>query len=157
MPAPLRELHDKHRFKVEIGLVESAGFQKCSPLKSTIEKVNYFEGGVSIPYKVPGLITYDDVTLERGTSSNRDLIDWHAEVINAAAAGRGTGRPDPLFRRNPTVVQLGRDGSRLRAWNLFGAWPAELTVGEWDNTTSSVVLEMLVLAYDYHRLSRAVT
>jgi len=47
------------------------------------------------------------------------------------------------------VVQLDRDGSELRRWTLYNAWPTKFNAGEWDNEADENVIEQVTLTFDY--------
>lgn len=144
-----RSFHKKFKFIVEIDGVESAGFQKCSELSVEVAKVEYSEGGAVIPDKSPGRLTYSDITLERGATSDYDLWSWFVEVLDATAM---VGSVEPIYKRNLDVVQLDRDGSELRRWRVVGAWPTKFKAGDWDNEADEVVIEVLTLSIDYFSL-----
>src|SRR5512145_3080631 len=105
-----RSFHKKFKFIIEIDGVASAGFQKCSELSVEVAKVEYYEGGSLIPNKSPGRLTFADVTLERGATSDEDLFDWFADVADASS---GLGLIDPDYKRNLDIVQQDRDGQTL--------------------------------------------
>ena len=125
-----RTFHKRFKFIVEIDDIASAGFQKCSELSVEVANVQYYEGGTLIPNKSPGRLTFADVTLERGATSDRDLFDWLTQVADASA---NAGLNEPEFKRNLDIIQQDRDGSTLRRWRLSGAWPVKFVAGEWDN------------------------
>ena len=144
-----RSFHKKFKFVVEIDGVASAGLQKSSELSVEVANVQYFEGGSLIPNKSPGRLTFADVTLERGATSDKDLFDWLSQVAEAAA---NKGLNEPEFKRNLDIVQQDRDGSTLRRWSLTGAWPVKFVAGEWDNEADENVIESVTLTYDYFDL-----
>ncbi len=144
-----RQLHGKFKFVVEIDGFAAAAFQKCSELSVEAEVISYREGGSLIPIKDPGLLTFTDVTLERGASQDQDFPIWALEVANAAAGvPPGVGFVSPAFKRNLSIIQRDRDNSVLLRYDLFDAWPMKYVAGDWDNTTSEVVIETLTLAFD---------
>ena len=144
-----RTFHKKFKFIVEIDGVVSAGFQKCSELSVEVANVQYYEGGSLIPNKSPGRLTFADVTLERGATSDKDLFDWLTQVADAAA---NAGLNEPEFKRNLDIVQQDRDGSTLRRWSLTGAWPVKFVAGDWDNEADENVIESVTLTYDFFEL-----
>ncbi len=146
-----RTFHKKFKFIVEIDGVQSAGFQKCSELSVEVANVQYSEGGALIPNKSPGRLTFADVTLERGATSDRDLFDWLTEVADAAA---NAGKNEPEFKRNLDIVQQDRDGSTLRRWSITGAWPVKFVAGEWDNEADENVIESVTLTFDFFELKQ---
>lgn len=146
-----RTFHKKFKFIVEIDGVVSAGFQKCSELSVEVANVQYYEGGSLIPNKSPGRLTFADVTLERGATSDKDLFDWLTQVADAAA---NVGLNEPEFKRNLDIVQQDRDGSTLRRWSLTGAWPVKFVAGDWDNEADENVIETVTLTYDFFELKQ---
>ncbi len=146
-----RSFHKKFKFVVEIDGVVSAGFQKSSELSVEVANVQYYEGGSLIPNKSPGRLTFADVTLERGATSDKDLFDWMTQVADAAA---NAGLNEPEFKRNLDIVQQDRDGSTLRRWSLTGAWPVKFVAGDWDNEADENVIESVTLTYDFFELKQ---
>lgn len=141
-----RSFHKKFKFVIEIDGFARAGFQKCSEIKVEAKEVTYFEGGALIPNKSPGLLEFSKITLERGATEDLDFYNWFQQVAVASAS---VGEIDNEYKRNMELVQLDRDGSELRRILLTGAWPCSVTLGDWDNTSSEVVIEKCELAYDY--------
>jgi phage tail-like protein len=159
-----RELEPKHQFLVYVdGFMEDmTGFNKCSELSVENAEITYWEGGSTIPWKMPGRQTYTDITLEQGTSSDEDFYNWCLTVSNSAQGRfptRGGGvvlSESGDWRRNATIVQLDRDGvTALKYWEVTNCWPKKLVVSDgWDATTDEVVMQSLTLAMDYFELGR---
>lgn len=144
-----RSFHHKAKFVVECDGFGSASFAKCSELSVEAAAVTHWEGGRRIPFKSPGRLTFADVTLERGATTDRDLYDWMLDVCNAAA---GVGLVDDLYKRNIDIVQMDLDGRTLRRWSIFRAWPVKFVAGDWDNDSDEVVIESLVITFDFFQL-----
>ena len=144
-----RTFHKKFKFVVEIDGIASAGFQKCSELSVEVANIEYYEGGTLIPNKSPGRMKFADVTLERGATQDQDFFIWMTMVANALTS---TGLVEPAFKRNLHVVQQERDGTTIRRWALFNAWPIKYVAGEWDNGADENVIEQLTLTYDFFEL-----
>lgn len=144
-----RKLHERFKFVVETTRFGFAAFQKASELKVDVAKIDYFEGGTLIPIKDPGRLTFSDCTLTRGASDNLDFFNWIKQVANPAAGEGGAGAVSPAFKDNVSLIQRERDNSDIREWTLMGAWPMSYTAGDWDNTVDEVVIEQLVLTYDW--------
>ncbi|MFH0900617.1 MAG: phage tail protein [Pseudomonadota bacterium] len=146
-----RSFHRRWKFVVEIEGIGHSGFQKCSELSVEVASVQYHEGGSLIPNKSPGRLTFSDVTLERGATQDRDLFDWFQDV---AITSSWLGLPDIGYKRNLDIVQQDRDGTTLRRWSLFNAWPVKFVAGEWDNEADENVIESVTLTYDWFELGR---
>lgn len=145
-----RTFHKKFKFVVEIDGFASAGFRKCSELAVEVANVQYYEGGALIPNKSPGRLSFTDVTLERGATSDLDMFRWLSDV---AALASGLGLVEPQFKRNLDIVQQDRDGATLRRWQLTAAWPIKFVAGDWDNESDENVIESLTLTYDFFELA----
>ena len=105
------------RFLVEIDGVVQAGFSDCTGLGSHVEPVEYREGGdPNLVRKLPGKVTYPDITLKWGITNSHELYDWHL------AAVKGT-----VQRKNGSVILQDDTGAEAVRWNFFNAWP-----NKWD-------------------------
>lgn len=142
-----RTFHKKFAFRVEIDGFGSSGFSKCSALEAEIAEIKQYEGGALTPNKSLGRVEYKDVTLERGaTRFDSDMYNWFIQAVNAPA---NTGIAEQLVKRHLDIVQLDRTGIIVGRWSLVNAWPKMFTAGEWDNNTDEVLVEKLVLSFDW--------
>lgn len=141
-----RSFFKKFLFIVEIDEVESSAFQKCSELSMETAVIEQFEGGALTPEKSPGRVKVADVTLDRGATKDLDFWKWAKQVSNIAANG---GAVDDAYKRSAAIVQKDRDGTELRRWNLFDAWPTKFVAGDWDNTADANTIESITLTFKY--------
>ena len=141
-----RSFHDKHRFLIEIPGFCYTGFQKCSELKASVSVREHYEGGTSMAHKGPGKLKVADITLERGATNDLDLYNWFSQVSLMAT---GTGQPEPHFKRDLSIVQLGRSGTPRIRWHVYGAFPIEFVAGDWDSSSDEIVISKITLAVDY--------
>jgi phage tail-like protein len=136
------------------------GFSKCSAIEVEVAEVSYKQGGTLIPHKYPGMLTFTDVTLERGRVANdSSILAWLGRVIDITQLGAypnagilyvPAGTTDPaVFKVDVDVLQRDRDGALLKVTRLNAAWPKKYVEGEWDNEADEVVVETLVIAYDF--------
>ena len=110
------------RFRVEIDGIQQAGFTECSAIGSHLEVVEYREGGETATVrKLPGKVSYPDITLKWGTTDSHELYDWHL------AALRGN-----VTRKTGSVVQLDDTGTEKLRWHFYQAWPSK-----WDGPSFS--------------------
>jgi len=144
-----RDFHKKFKFIVEIDGLGSSAFRDCSELAAEIAKIEQREGGVLAADPDPGLVTYTDITLTRGATSDHDLYDWFKEVADAAA---NAGLVNPQFKRMVEIVQLDRDNSELRRWRVHKAWPQKIVAGSWDNEADENTIESVTLTYHFFEL-----
>lgn len=141
--------HHKYRFSIETSGFLRAGFNSCSAIKAESGDVEHREGGSLIAFKEPGLLTYPDVTLSRGVAQDFDLYMWWMATANAVS---DAGFATPGYKRDVDIVQWDRIGAEVRRWTLVNAFPKSFQAGEWNNDNNEVVVEELVLRYDFFKL-----
>lgn len=147
MAGQARKLRNRFRFLVEIDGFEAAGFQKAGPLKGGVELIEHREGNTALPDKSPGQGKFENITLERGATDNRDEYDWFAQVLNAAEDTAGDDPGD--YKRNLAIVECDNKGREVGRWNVYGAFPIGFTAGEWDGTSNEKTIRSVELAIDY--------
>lgn len=107
-------------------------------------------GGSFAAFKEAGRVTFDNLTLERGTSDNEDFHNWSKRVVDMTKRdGYGGGDISPQYKEDGEIHQLKRDGSLAIVYPFFDAFPVEYMAGEWNNDTDEVAIESMVLAYYY--------
>lgn len=147
MAGKAKNYFDKFKFQVVINGVSEAAFSKCSGLKANVEKVEHREGGAIRADKHAGLVSYEDITLERGLTDNAALADWFKKVYDAASDAGGATPAD--YKKDFTINQLDRKGSIIKSWEVYGAFVTSYTPGEWDNSANEVAIESVTLCIDY--------
>jgi phage tail-like protein len=141
-----RSLHERARFIVEIPGFAYSGFEKCSELKATVALRKHYEGGSVMAHKGPGRFDMENITLERGATTDLQIYTWFSQVAQLSS---GTGQIAPHFKRDISIVQQSRSGTAIMRWHVYGCFPIEFVAGEWDNSSDEVVITKLVLAADY--------
>ena len=126
------------KFLVEIDRIVQGGFLECSGFGSSVEVIEYREGGeASTVRKLPGKVSFPDITLKWGVTDSRELYDWHLAAVNGA-----------VDRRNGSIILQDDLGNEATRWNFFNAWPTK-----WDGPSLSakgneVAVETLILAHE---------
>ena len=93
------------QFLVQIDGFSQAGFSECSGLASEIAVIEYREGGEPTSVrKLPGRVSFHDITLKRGVTNSREFYDWHL-----------AGLQGQVDRRNVAIILLDEAATR---------WPA---------------------------------
>ncbi len=134
MKMPRVDPYKNFHFRVEIGGIQQAGFSECSGLASEIAVIEYREGGEIGSRKLPGRISYHDITLKRGVTNSRELYDWHRAALQ--------GQVD---RRNGSILLLDESGNEVVRWNFVNAWPRKWEGPELKAKGNDVALESLTL------------
>ena len=126
-------------FMIEIEGLAVGHFAEVSGLASTIETIEYREGGDNTTVrKLPGKTSFSDIVLKRGTTGDDNtLYEWHKEVVN------GT-----ISRKSGSVVVFDRAGDEVLRYNFFNAWPTEFSPSDFNATSSETANEGVTLAHE---------
>ena len=125
-------------FLVEIDGITRAAFHDVTGFDSTIDVIEHREGGENTTVrKLPGVTKYSNITLKWGITDDRQLYEWHRDVI------QGT-----VQRKNGSIVGLDRRGNEVLRWNFFNAWPAKYDAPDFNAEGNDVAIETLELAHE---------
>ncbi len=127
-----------YKFLVEIDGIKRAGFQECTGLDSTQEAVEYREGTDPLTMrKVPALVTYSNITLNRGMTDDDDLWQW-----------RKLAQDGKVERRNLSIVLLDDTGEEKLRWNVRNCWPSKWSGPSFNAQTNDFAIESLEIAHE---------
>jgi phage tail-like protein len=127
-----------YNFIVEIDGVSRGVFQEASGFDSTVEVVEYRQGGENLTTrKLPGRTSFSNITLKRGVTDDTELYEWHQSVVDGS-----------IDRRSGSIVLLSRDGQELTRWTFFSAWPTKYTAPDFNAEGNEVAIETLELAHE---------
>jgi phage tail-like protein len=127
-----------YNFIVEIDGVSRGVFQEASGFDSTVEVIEYRQGGENLTTrKLPGRTSFSNITLKRGVTDDSELYEWHQSIVDGN-----------IDRRSGSIVLLSRDGSELTRWNFFSAWPTKYTAPDFNAEGNEVAIETLELAHE---------
>src|SRR5918911_115523 len=126
------------RFLVEIDGIVRAFFSECTGFGSNIEVVEYREGGEPITVrKLPGKISYTDITLKWGTTDDSmELYNWHKTVLDGK-----------IERKNGSIIVLDDTGQKKVRWNFFNAWPSKYDAPDFNAKGNDVAIDTLTISY----------
>lgn len=131
------------RFKVVLDHIIQAGFSECSGFGSSIEIIEYREGGEPATVrKLPGKASYPDITLKWGVADSTELYDWH----RAALDGK-------VQRKNGSIVLFDDRGDEKARWNFFNAWPSKYDGPDFNAKGNDIAIDTLTLSCE--RVERA--
>jgi len=109
-------------FLFEVDGVDIGTFMEVSGLEVSIETEDVAEGGQNaFTHKLPGRMTWPNITLKRGVTSQDNLLDW----LNASSGEKFAGNGNKLTRSSGAITLLDRAGTRLRSWDLEDAYPVK--------------------------------
>jgi phage tail-like protein len=133
-PAP------EFRFYVEIdGLMEGA-FVECSGMKAERDVLPYREGGVNTyVHKLPGRISYGDITLRKGVMFSIELWEWFTK-------GMENGK---VKRRDFTIFQHSSYFNMPSRWyHVRNAYPVAWEASSLRTDSNQFAMESLTLTFE---------
>lgn len=138
---PVGDRTDPYRaynFLVEIDGVVRAGFRECTGLDTTQDPIQYREGTDRLTQrKIPGLVTYSNITLRWGMTDDTELWEWRRHTAEGG-----------VDRRNGSIVLLDDQGEEKLRWNFLEAWPSKWTGPSLNATASELAIEALEIAHE---------
>ena len=131
-------------FILEIEGIQEAGFKECSGFGATVETVDYREGHDNQPAadvntlrKLPGMTSYDNITLKWGLTDDNRLYSWFRRVSQGAEE-----------RKSGSIVVHDTQGNEKVRWNFENAWPTKWTGPTLDAQANDVAIETLELVHE---------
>src|SRR5918994_6197079 len=107
-------------FLVEVDGVEIGRFMEISGLEVSVETEEISEGGQnSFVHRLPGRMSWPNITLKRGITQNDSLLTW----LNKSSGEQFAAGGNRLARSTAAVTLIGPSAQRLRAWEFNGAFP----------------------------------
>ena len=107
-------------FLFEVDGVEIGHFMEISGLEVSVSTEDLEEGGEnSFVHKLPGRMTWPNITLKRGVTQNDALLTW----LNKSSGEQFAASGNKLARSTAAITLTGPAGQRLRAWEFSGAFP----------------------------------
>jgi len=149
-----------YRYQIRLGST-TVGFSNVSGLKEESDTAEYREGHeISTVHKMPGIVSYDDVSFERGmTAGGKDeLLEWRRDVISLGdrrniVTSPGEGAPSGSIYRNVEIRVFTREGTVGRIITLKNAHPKSLEVSDLAADSSDVLIQTMVLAHEGMEIS----
>ncbi|MCX7747987.1 MAG: phage tail protein [Clostridia bacterium] len=123
------------RFWLIIDSITQGGFSECSGFGSNVEVIEYREGGdIASVIKLPGKVSYPDITLKWGITDSRELYDWHLKVVNGI-----------IERKTVNIVLLDDTGEEKVRWRCSNAWPSKWDGPDFNAKGNEVAIETLTI------------
>jgi phage tail-like protein len=142
MPGDRVDPYLNYNFKLEIDGIQKAGFRECTGLDATTAVVPYREGQEKVftSRKLPGQVTYSNISLKRGITDDHALWDWSKKFID--------GKGKLSERKNGSIVLMDESGEEKIRWNFVFGWPTKLAGPSFNATANDVAIESLDIAHE---------
>jgi phage tail-like protein len=129
------------QFGLEIDGVELARFTAVSGLGYESEIVSFQDtlaDGKVITRKRPGRISFPDIVLKRGLSSDNSLVEWYQTVVDGQ-----------VERKSGSVVIYDQTSTEIGRWNFENGWIAKWSASDLDAGSDDIMIEEVTIAHEY--------
>lgn len=150
MPARTSQFDPYRKFKFRIKLANQtvAGLTKCSALTVSVESKEFRSGEMdSFKHKLPGLVSYEAITLEQGVTADKTFELWASAMSNYLAnKGADSQKTPDDFRKDVDIEIYNLNNERVKAYRVYQCWVSKYTmIPDLDAMSSDALIQTLVL------------
>lgn len=128
------------RFTANFTGLGTTSFKSVSGFGSTVDVTDYREGGFGFltKRKLPGLVNYDEITLEKGLYSNPLLYNFFNDYLEGSNF-------TPV---DAVITVYDNAGVPTASWTVINAWPSSYKSSDLSAEDSSILIETLTLQHE---------
>ncbi len=128
------------RFTASFGTLGTSSFKSVTGFSVNVDSSTYREGGSTYltARKLPGLVNYDDITLEKGMYDNPLLYNFFNGFLEGNSFTPVEGK----------IIIYDNAGNPTASWTVINAWPTSYRGGDLSAEDSSILVESLTLAHE---------
>jgi phage tail-like protein len=129
-------------FALEVQGVVSAFFSQASGFNNSSEVITHQAvdaQGRSVIQKIPGDLTWDDITLNRGITDDLALWDWRQQVIDGNVTEA---------RKDGSVIMYNHAHEEVSRFNFRNGWPSGWKGPDVSSEDQSVAIEEITIAHE---------
>ena len=129
-------------FALEVQGVVSAFFSQASGFNNASEVITHqaVDGqGRTVIQKIPGDLTWDDITLNRGITDDSSLWDWRQKVIDGEVESA---------RADGSIVMYNARHAEVARFNFRNGWPSSWKGPDVSADDESVAIEEITIAHE---------
>lgn len=138
----------KFKFRIRIDNKVVAGLTKCSALTINVESKEFRASDMdSFKHKLPGLVSFEPVTLEQGVSDDKTFEKWATAMANYIGnRGSDTEKTPDEFRKDLDIEVYNLNNERVKAYRVLQCWVSKYTaIPDLDASSGDVLIQTLVL------------
>lgn len=137
-------------FLFEVDGVEIGSFMEVNGLEVSVETEDVQEGGQnSFVHKLPGRMTWPNITLKRGATRSNELLKWLNESSGETFAANG----NKVARKTAAITLVDRSGKRITSWDFDGAFPVKWSGPSFATSSGEAPTESLEITHHGFRAS----
>jgi phage tail-like protein len=130
------------KFGLEISGKLTGFFTSVGGIGSESEVIEHkivSDKGETIIQKLPGRMTWTEVTLKRGVTSNIDIWNWRKMVVD--------GKVEDA-RTNCSIIAYDQTMKEIARWNFENAWPSKVVGPELDSGSTAYMIEDVTIVHE---------
>lgn len=125
-------------FIVELDGIEVAGFTEVGGIAAESDVIEYREGAdTPTVRKLPGLLSYSNITLKKGYTTNSELWDWRKTTLDGITE-----------RRGGSIILLDEARTPVLRWNFVNGWVSKYEGPALNSTTNEAAIESIEIAHE---------
>ncbi len=128
------------RFTANFEGLGTTSFKSVEGFSSEVEAVDYREGGFGYltKRKLPGLVSYNAITLQKGLYSNPILYNFFNDYLEGSNF-------TPV---NAVITVFNNAGEPTASWSVINAWPSKYESSGLSAEDSAILVETLELQHE---------
>ena len=139
-----RERVTSATFLFEVDGVEIGRFMQVTGLEVSVSVEDVEEGGENnFVHKLPGRMSWPNITLKRGITQQDTLLDW----LSKSSGEKFSAQGNKLTRSTAAITLIGPGDERLRSWEFFGAFPVKWKGPEFSVESAESAVEELEITH----------
>lgn len=150
MPARASQFdpYRKFKFRIKINNKVVAGLTKCSALTVSVESKDFRSGEMdSFKHKLPGLVSFEPITLEQGVTADKTFEQWATAMGNYLGnQGSDSEKTPEDFRKDIDIEIYSLENQMVKAYRVLQCWVSKYTaIPDLDANSSDFLIQTLVL------------
>ena len=138
----------KFKFRIKVNNAVVAGLTKCSALTVSVESKEFRSGEMdSFKHKLPGMVSFEAITLEQGVTNDKTFEAWATSMANYMGnKGSDSQKTPDNFRKDIDIEIFNLNNERVKAYRVYNCWVSKYTaVPDLDANSADVMIQTLVL------------
>ena len=138
----------KFKFRIKINNKVVAALTKCSALTVSVESKEFRSGDMdSFKHKLPGMVSFEPITLEQGVTNDKTFETWATAMANyLGKKGSDSEKTPDDFRKELDIEIYNLNNEKVKAYRIYQCWVSKYTaVPDLDANSGDVMIQTLVL------------
>lgn len=138
----------KFKFRIKLDNKTVAGLTKCSALTVSVESKEFRAGDMdSFKHKLPGMVSFEPITLEQGVTADKTFENWATAMSNyLGKRGTDAEKTPNSFRKDVDIEIYNLNNEKVKAYRVLQCWVSKYTaIPDLDANSGDVLIQSLVL------------